>query len=63
MVAGIHAMETRSDKAFQQALTTLLNMRAWMLIKWKEVYELIEKAINRCEKLAGFIESLMIKYS
>lgn len=66
VVAGIHAMETRSDKAFQQALTTLFedeSVDARMLIKWKEVYELIEKAINRCEKLAGFIESLTIKYS
>ncbi len=34
-----------------------------LLIQWKEIYELIESAVNRCEKLASFIESLMVKYA
>lgn len=66
IIAGIHAMETRSDKAFRLALTGLFddeNLDVRQLIQWKEVYELIEKAINRCEKLAGFIETLIVKYA
>ncbi len=66
VIAGIHAMESRTDKAFRQALAFLFDdetLDIRLLIQWKEVYELIESAVNRCEKLASFIESLMIKYA
>ena len=66
VIAGIHAMESRTDKAFRQALAYLFDDEALdirLLIQWKEIYELIESAVNRCEKLASFIESLMIKYA
>jgi len=66
VIAGIHAMESRTDKAFRQALAYLFDDEALdvrQLIQWKEVYELIESAVNRCEKLASFIESLMVKYA
>ncbi len=66
VIAGIHEMESRTDKAFRQALAFLFDEEALdvhLLIQWKEVYELIESAVNRCEKMASFIESLMIKYS
>ena len=66
VIAGIHAMESRTDKAFRQALAFLFDdetLDVRHLIQWKEVYELIESAVNRCEKMASFIESLMIKYA
>ncbi len=66
VIAGIHAMESRTDKVFRQALTNLFTddtLDTRQLIQWKEIYELLEKAINRCEKLAGFIESLIVKYA
>jgi predicted phosphate transport protein (TIGR00153 family) len=66
VISGIHAMESRMDKAFRKALTALFednDLDPRQLIQWKEIYELIEKAINRCEKLAGFVESLMVKYA
>ena len=66
VIAGIHAMESRTDKSFRQALAFLFDEESLdvrLLIQWKEVYELIESAVNRCEKLASFIESLMIKYA
>jgi uncharacterized protein len=66
VIAGIHAMESRTDKSFRQALAFLFDdesLDVRLLIQWKEVYELIESAVNRCEKLASFIESLMIKYA
>ncbi len=66
MIAGVHAMETRSDRAFRQAISDLfadnvLDIR--LLIQWKDVYERIESAVNRCEKLASFVESLLVKYT
>ena len=66
VIGGIHAMESRTDKAFRQALTFLFDEEALdvrLLIQWKEVYELIESAVNRCEKLTSFIESLIVKYA
>ena len=66
MLAGIHAMETRVDRLFRQALTTLFDDEALdtrLVIKWKEVYELIEEAINQTEKVTGIIETLIIKYA
>ena len=59
-------METHTDRTFRQALTSLFEDNALdirLLIQWKEIYERIEKAINQCEKLAGFTESLMVKYA
>lgn len=65
VIAGIHAMESRSDREFRKALSDLFaddTLDTRLLIKWKEIYERIENAINRCEKLAGFVESLKVKY-
>jgi len=66
MLAGIHAMETRVDRLFRQALSTLFEdetLDTRLVIKWKEVYELVEEAINQTEKLTGIIETLIIKYA
>ncbi len=65
VIAGIHAMESRSDREFRKALSDLFaenDLDVRLLIKWKEIYERIENSINRCEKLAGFVESLIVKY-
>ena len=66
MLTGIHAMETRVDRLFRDALTTLFEdetLDTRLVIKWKEVYELVEEAINQTEKLSGTIETLIIKYA
>jgi len=66
VIAGIHAMESHSDREFRKALSDLFadnELDVRLLIQWKEIFERIENAINDCEKLAGFVESLMVKYS
>jgi len=66
VIAGIHALESRSDREFRRALSDLFaaeDLDVRLLIQWKEIYERIENSINRCEKLAGFVESLIVKYS
>ena len=65
-MAGIHALEKQSDKTFWLAVSDLLDdtgMDARLLLKWKDVYERIEKAIDRCENVAGLIENLRVKYT
>ena len=66
VIAAIHTTESQMDKSFRQALSALFNddtLDTRYLIQWKEIYEIIEKATNRCEKLASFVESLMVKYT
>ena len=65
-IAGIHSLESQSDKAFRQALNDLFNderLDTRLLIKWNDIYERIEKAINLNEKLASYIQGLMVKYT
>ena len=33
------------------------------LIRWKEIYEQIEQAMDECEDLADIIESIIVKHS
>ena len=66
IIAGIHATESRMDKLFRKALRALFEddtIDTRRLIQWKEIYEIIEKATNRTEHLASYVESLMVKYT
>lgn len=64
VLKGIHAMESQCDKAFHQAMTKLLNEEtdAILVIKWKDVFERVEKAVNQCEKMVVLVEHLQAKY-
>ncbi len=33
------------------------------VLKWKEVYEKLEAAVDRCENVANIIESVVIKHT
>ncbi|MEP6636932.1 MAG: DUF47 domain-containing protein, partial [Acidobacteriota bacterium] len=33
------------------------------VLKWKEVYEKLEAAVDRCENVANIIESVLIKHT
>jgi len=33
------------------------------VIKWKEIYETLEFAIDRCEDVANIIEGIALKYA
>ena len=66
IIAGINALESRMDKLFRHALRALFDdpgLDTRQLIQWKEVYELTEQAVNRCEKVADLVESLIVKYT
>ena len=36
---------------------------ALTVLKWKEVYEKLEAAVDRCENVANIIESVIIKHT
>jgi hypothetical protein len=62
----IHQLENDSDALYRQALATLLNAPGAdpiSVIKWKEVYDRIEIAIDACEDVANVVESVVVKYA
>jgi predicted phosphate transport protein (TIGR00153 family) len=62
----IHQIEKEHDAAFRRALANLLNAPdadPIKVIKWKQIYDRLELAVDRCEDVAHIIESVVIKYA
>ncbi len=60
----INRLENAGDKVYREALGTLFaNGDLMELIRWKEIYEQIEQAMDECEDLADIIESIVVKHS
>lgn len=62
----IHDMETEHDGTFRRALANLINpvdADPIKVIKWKEIYDRIETAVDKCEDAAYTIESVVVKYA
>jgi len=59
----IHRLENEGDDTFHAAIAELFHEEKDPLtvLKWKEVYEKLEAAIDRCENVANIIESVIIK--
>lgn len=59
----INRLENAGDRALEQALSKLFEGTPDPLyvIKWKEIYEGIEAAIDKCEDVANTIESILVK--
>jgi uncharacterized protein len=60
----IHHFENEADEVMQKALGQLFeeeqNIR--QLIKWKEVYEALEQAMDFCEDVSNIIEGIILEY-
>ncbi|HZI18932.1 MAG TPA: DUF47 family protein [Pyrinomonadaceae bacterium] len=61
----IHRLENEGDDLFHEALAELFRGTPDPLhvIKWKEIYEKLEAAVDRCESVANIIESVIIKHA
>lgn len=60
----IHTIENEGDQLLRQAMTNLfLTGDPINVIKWKEVYEDLETATDRCEDVANIIEGIVLKYA
>src|SRR5215470_395650 len=61
----LHRLENEGDDIYQRAVGGLfLETRDPIeVIKWKDVYERLEAAIDRCENVANIIEGVIIKHS
>jgi uncharacterized protein len=58
----VRQLETEGDNIFKKAISDLFKETdAINVIKWKEIYERLEKAVNRCEDVANIIEGILIE--
>lgn len=62
-IVAIHTLENEGDAIHYQALGHLFAEETdpINLIKWKEVYETLERSIDKCEDVANIIEAVMLK--
>ena len=58
----IHSWENHGDEHNHAALARLFESNDPMyVLRWKELYELVENAIDNCERVAHTIRSIMVK--
>lgn len=60
----VHELENQADEILRRAVSRLFKEgEVLLLIKWKEIFERLEKAVDRCEDIAGVIEGILIEHS
>ncbi len=61
----IHRLENVADDLYHEAIGDLFRGTPdpVHLIKWKDIYEKLETAVDRCERVANIIESVIIKHA
>jgi predicted phosphate transport protein (TIGR00153 family) len=59
----IHDLENQGDRVTRQAIGDLFSAAddPFYVIKWKDVYALLEKTVDRTEDIANILESVTIK--
>ncbi|MBI4559580.1 MAG: DUF47 domain-containing protein [Candidatus Hydrogenedentes bacterium] len=63
---AIHALENEGDMILKSALVRLFNeeqQNPVLIIKWKEIFERLERATDRCEDVANIIEKIVLEAS
>jgi predicted phosphate transport protein (TIGR00153 family) len=60
----IHRLENEGDDIYHAAIAELFHEAhdPLTVLKWKEIYEKLEAAVDRCENVANIIESVIIKH-
>lgn len=64
-IVEIHRLENEADDIYFRAIGELFQKETdpINLIKWKELYEIMENATDRCESVANIIEQVILKHS
>jgi uncharacterized protein len=65
LLIQIHTLENKADAILRPAIGALFREKtdAREIIKWKEVYEHLETATDRCEDVADQIENILLEYT
>jgi predicted phosphate transport protein (TIGR00153 family) len=61
----INRLENAADRITRDAIARLFQgeYSPYEVIKWKEIYETLEAATDKCEDVANIIESVILKHS
>jgi uncharacterized protein len=61
----INRLENRIDRKYRDALGKLVNSQndPVYIIKWKDIYQLLEDASDRAEDIANILESIVLKHA
>lgn len=62
----IHHLENQADEVFRAALGDLFNTPGSDpidVMKWKEIYDRVERSVDSCEDIATLVESVVVKYA
>jgi hypothetical protein len=59
----VNALENEADRVCREAISRLFDEERdpIQLIKWKEIYETLERATDKCEDAANILESVVVK--
>ena len=59
----INRLENEGDRTFRRALSILFDSPSDPvdIIKWKDIYETLEDAIDRCEDVANVVEGIVVE--
>ena len=61
----INRLENEADRAHQAAVQSLFKEEkdAVEIIKWKEIFDFLEQATDRCEDVANVLEGVVVKHA
>jgi len=61
----IHSQENEADRLMQQAIGRLFDEAsdAKEIIKWKDIYQILESATDRCEDVADVLHTIIVKHA
>jgi predicted phosphate transport protein (TIGR00153 family) len=59
----VNSLENESDRVCREVISRLFleEKDPIQIIKWKEIYETLEKAVDKCEDAANILESVVLK--
>ncbi len=62
-IKEINTIENNGDRMLREALVDIVNHKEdlFNLIRWKEIYEMLEEATDRMEDIADVLQRVVIK--
>jgi predicted phosphate transport protein (TIGR00153 family) len=64
-IIAVNSLENDGDRIEREAIASLFegDTKCTDIIKWKDIYETLENAIDECEHVANVIESIVLKHN
>jgi uncharacterized protein len=64
LVTQINTLENEGDRVYRTAMEELYKMSDPIyILKWKQIYDHLERAIDRCEDVADELAGILLKYA